>query len=311
MPLRNLVWLLAVPGLVGLGLVVGAAPCPGQGLSTRPPGRGGARGGGCQLRPRTQRRRAAEARRGHDQRRAAQARPAFGLPEVSDRKQFETESEGSYTGIGILLGRIRSQDQAAERRIPDARRTGVRSRACWPNDQIARIGEDRPPGMTVEEARKRHPGRAGSKITLTIRRGGHNPLEFPLEVTRGRIPSHTGQRRLAPRPTIRTSGTGSWTRPTRSHSCGFETITSTTRLQRTDREGGRGGAQGDRGGRRPRPRHRPAATIPAASLTQADRGLGPVAHRGEHRHHQGPPRRREALQGQEQGTMFLPAEQSR
>ena len=80
MPLRNLVWLLVIPGLVGLGLVVGAsAPAPDKDYQL--------------VRQvvevlaevdanyvRELRMTSGETRRGHDQRRAAQARPALGCP---------------------------------------------------------------------------------------------------------------------------------------------------------------------------------------------------------------------------------------
>ena len=109
---------------------------------------------------------------------------------VTQLKQFETESEGSYTGIGILLGGFDPKTKYLRVEYPmpggPAYEAGVLA-----NDQIARIGEVSTAGMTGEEARKRILGEPGSKITLTIRREGHNPLEFPLEVTRGRIPSHT------------------------------------------------------------------------------------------------------------------------
>ena len=109
---------------------------------------------------------------------------------VTQLKQFETESEGSYTGIGILLGGFDPKTKYLHVEYPmpggPAYEAGVLA-----NDQIARIGEVSTAGMTGEEARKHILGESGSKITLTIRREGHNPLEFPLEVTRGRIPSHT------------------------------------------------------------------------------------------------------------------------
>ncbi len=45
--------------------------------------------------------------------------------------------------------------------------------------------------MTGRGARKQIVGEPGTKVTLTIRREGHNPPEFPIALTRARIPSHT------------------------------------------------------------------------------------------------------------------------
>jgi carboxyl-terminal processing protease len=191
MPLRNLVWLLVVPGLVGLGLVIGAsAPAPDKDYQL--------------VRQVVEVLAEVDAnfvRELNDDERQKLVEDMIngGLHKldphsvylnVTQLKQFETESEGSYTGIGILLGGFDPKTKYLRVEYPmpggPAYEAGVLA-----NDQIARIGEVSTAGMTGEEARKRILGEPGSKITLTFRREGHNPLEFPLEVTRGRIPSHT------------------------------------------------------------------------------------------------------------------------
>jgi carboxyl-terminal processing protease len=191
MPLRNLVWLLVVPGLVGLGLVIGAcAPAPEKDYQL--------------VRQVVEVLAEVDAnyvRELNDAERQKLVEDMIngGLHELDKHsvylnaknlKQFETESEGSYTGIGVLLGGFDSKTKYLRVEYPmpggPAYEAGVLA-----DDQIARIGETSTAGMNGEDARKLILGEPGTKIALTIRRSGHNPVEFPIAVTRGRIPSHT------------------------------------------------------------------------------------------------------------------------
>jgi carboxyl-terminal processing protease len=191
MPLRNLVWLLVVPGLVGLGLAVGAsAPAPDKDYQL--------------VRQVVEVLAEVDAnyvRELNDKERQQLVEDMIngGLHKLDPHsvylnethlKQFETESEGSYTGVGILLGGFDPKTKYLRVEYPmpggPAYEGGVLA-----NDQIARIGDDTTAGLTGEDARKRILGEPGTKVTLTLRREGHNPPEFPVTLTRARIPSHT------------------------------------------------------------------------------------------------------------------------
>src|SRR5262249_49959503 len=58
-------------------------------------------------------------------------------------------------------------------------------------DLIAKVDGASVAEMTPLEARNRITGEPGSKVTLTLRREGHTPPEFPVTLTRARIPVHT------------------------------------------------------------------------------------------------------------------------
>ena len=191
MPLRNLFWLLVIPGLVGLGLVIGAtAPAPDKDyLLVR------------QVVEVLAEVDANYVRELNDDERQKLVEDMIngGLHRLDPHsvylneknlKQFETESEGSYTGVGILLGGLDPTTKLLRIEYPmpggPAYQEGVLA-----NDLIAKIGADSTEGMTNEDARKRILGEPGTKVTLTIRRAGHSPPEFPVTVARARIPSHT------------------------------------------------------------------------------------------------------------------------
>ena len=191
MPLRNLVWLLVVPGLVGLGLVIGySAPAPDRDYQlVRQVVEVLAEVDANYVRELTDAERQ-ELVENMINSVLEKLDPHSLYLNEKQLKQFETESEGSYTGVGILLGGFDPKTKFLRVEYPmvgsPAYDGGVLA-----NDQIAKIGDESTVGMTSDDARKRIIGEPGTKVTLTIRREGHDPLEFPITLTRARIPSHT------------------------------------------------------------------------------------------------------------------------
>lgn len=203
MPLRNLVWLLIVPGLVALGLAIGySAPSPDKDYrlvrqivevlaevdtnyvkelndeEKQTLVENMINGGLHKLDPHSQ------------------------YMNEKDLKQFETESEGSFGGIGITLGGFDPDTKMLRVGFPMPG-TPAYDAGVVAGDLIVKIDDTDTAGMTGEEARKKIVGEPGSKVTLTIRREGHNPPEFPVTLGRARIALHTisGVSRRADDPT--------------------------------------------------------------------------------------------------------------
>jgi carboxyl-terminal processing protease len=189
MPLRNLAWLLIVPAIVALGLAVSySAPAPDKDYQrvrqlvdvmaevdthfyrelsekekqklTEDMINGGLR----ELDPHSQ---------------------YFNAEQL---KQFESESEGSYGGVGIVL-------------ILDPTTKALKADSLFPgtpayeagiiaNDFIVKVDGHPTEGLTVADARKLIVGEPGTKVKLTIRRNGRNPADEEVELTRALIPQH-------------------------------------------------------------------------------------------------------------------------
>ena len=71
-------------------------------------------------------------------------------------------------------------------------------------DLVTKVEDESTAGMTGEQAHSKITGEPGSKVTLTIRREGHNPPEFPVALTRARVARHTvmGVSRRADEPYV-------------------------------------------------------------------------------------------------------------
>jgi carboxyl-terminal processing protease len=191
MPLRNLIWMLVIPGLVGLGLAIGySAPPPDKDYQL--------------VRQIVEV--LAEVDTNYVRELTDEERQKFvedmingGLKKLDPHsvylneeqlKEFEKESGGSYEGVGIQLGGFDTKTKLLRVDFPMAAGPAYEG-GIIAGDLIAKINDETTEGMTGEDARKRILGEAGTKVTLTIRRDGHNPPEFPVTLTRARIPQHT------------------------------------------------------------------------------------------------------------------------
>jgi carboxyl-terminal processing protease len=191
MPLRNVIWLLVVPGLVGLGLAIGySAPAPDKDYQL--------------VRQVVEVLAEVDAnyvRELNDDERQELVENMIngGLHKLDPHsqflndkqlKRFETDSEGSFGGVGITLGGFDPKTKFLRVEYPMPG-TPAYDNGVVAGDLIAKVGDDSTAGLNGEEARKKITGEPGSKVTLTIRREGHNPPEFPVTLTRARIPLHT------------------------------------------------------------------------------------------------------------------------
>ena len=115
-------------------------------------------------------------------------------------KRFESESEGSFGGVGIVL----TIDPKTKFLKVDSPMPGTPAYEAGiiAGDLIIKVGDTSTEGITVPEARKIVTGEPGTKVPLTIRRAGRNPTDEVVELTRGRIPTHpvSGVRRRADDP---------------------------------------------------------------------------------------------------------------
>jgi carboxyl-terminal processing protease len=103
-------------------------------------------------------------------------------------KQFESESEGSYGGVGIIL----ATDPATKFLKVDSLFPGTPAYEAGiiTNDLIVKVGDKSTEGVAVADARKEIVGEPGTKVVLTIRRAGRNPTDEEVTLTRARIPQH-------------------------------------------------------------------------------------------------------------------------
>lgn len=200
MPLRNLAWLLVVPALVALGFTVTySAPAPDRDYQRV--------------------RRLVDVMAEVDSHFYRELTPDEkqklvedmingGLHELDPHsqylnatqlKQFESESEGSYGGVGIILAiDPETKFLKVDSLFPG---TPAYEAGIIANDLIVKIGDESTAGITVSDARKKITGEPGTKVTLTIRRAKREKDEI-VELTRAKIPQHpiSGVRRVPEDP---------------------------------------------------------------------------------------------------------------
>jgi carboxyl-terminal processing protease len=202
MPLRNLVWLLVVSGLVGLGLAVGySAPAPDKDYRL--------------IRQVVEVLAEVDAnyvRELNDEERQKLVENMIngGLHDLDQHSQyfneqqlqrFERDNEGSFGGVGMVLG-MEPQTKALKVEFPMAG-TPAYEAGIVAGDLIVKVADQSTEGWSVEKASKEIKGEIGTKVTLTLRREGHNPPEFPVTLTRARVALHpvTGVSRRTDDPT--------------------------------------------------------------------------------------------------------------
>jgi carboxyl-terminal processing protease len=189
MPLRNLAWLLIVPALVALGLAVSySAPAPDKDYQ--------------RVRQIVDVMAEVDAhfyRKLSDEEKQKLVEDMIngGLHKLDPHseylnaeqlKRFESESEGSYGGVGIVL----TIDPATKFLKVESLFPGspAYDAGIVANDLIVKVGDKSTEGLTVQEARKLIAGEPGTSAALTIRRAGRNPADEQVTLTRARVAQH-------------------------------------------------------------------------------------------------------------------------
>ncbi len=189
MPLRNLAWLLIVPAFVALGLAVSySAPAPDKDYQ----------------RVRQIVDVLAEvdthfyrALTDEEKQQLVEDMINGGLRRLDPHseylnaaqlKQFESESEGSYGGVGIVL----TIDSGTKYLKVDHLMPGTPAYEAGiiAGDLIVKVGERSTEGITVPDARKIITGEPGTQVTLTIRRAGRNPPDEEVILKRALVAQH-------------------------------------------------------------------------------------------------------------------------
>ncbi len=113
----------------------------------------------------------------------------------SDIEEFNKHTQGRFSGVGI---QIRKQPGEPIQVISPLEDTPAYRKGIQPNDYITRIDGRPTEKISVTQAVREITGRAGTTVTLTIRREGV-PEEFPVELERQEITIFTikGHRRDA------------------------------------------------------------------------------------------------------------------
>lgn len=205
MPLRNLAWLLTVPAVVLLGLAISAsAPAPDKDYKL--------------VRQVVDVLAEVDANyyrelSDEDRQKLVEAMINGGLHELDPHseflnaarlKEFRTTSEGSFGGVGIVLGIDPvSHLLRVEHPMPGtpAYEAGVVANdlivkingapvAPLPEkfaDATERVNAER---AAVEQAKKQITGELKTPVTLTLKRAGHTPPEFDVTLTRSSIALH-------------------------------------------------------------------------------------------------------------------------
>jgi carboxyl-terminal processing protease len=204
MPLRNLAWLLVVPGFVLLGLAICySAPAPDRDYKL--------------LRQVVDVLAEIDANyvkelNDEDREKLIEAMINGGLKKLDDhseyltaekRKQFETDAEGrifSGGGVGITLATDpQTKLLKIDHPMPG---TPAYDAGVVANDLIVRVGDTPTDNMTTADAAKLIKGPVGTPVTLTIRRAGRTPTDQDVTLTRAAIEAHpvVGVRRRADDP---------------------------------------------------------------------------------------------------------------
>ena len=205
MPLRNLAWLLVVPGLVGLGVAIGVtAPPPDKdyelihrvALVLAEVDRSYVRELNDDQREKLVKNMINGGLRSLD--------PYSMYFDEKDLKAFERDNSGTFEGIGILLGE-EEDPKTKKRRLPIwhvIAGAPAYDAGLVVGDEIVKINGEPTEKMTYEQAIGKIKGEKDTQVTLTIHRGGKQPGEFDVTVTRGQVAEHpvTGVSRLPSDP---------------------------------------------------------------------------------------------------------------
>ncbi len=178
---RNLLWMLAVPLLVGVGLAVSAsAPPPSDDYKLlRTLVDVLAEVDKNYVRPLTpdEKRKLIENMINGGLERLDEHSQYFTTDEY---QQFETQTEGQFGGVGILLKRdVKTRLLQVETPVPGtpAYDAGVRA-----DDLILKVGDKTTEDLKIEDARKLIKGPPGTSVVMTfLREGGAGPFEVPLK----------------------------------------------------------------------------------------------------------------------------------
>lgn len=116
-----------------------------------------------------------------------------------EHQQFETVTEGQFGGVGILLKRdVKTRFLQVESPIPGtpAYDAGVRA-----DDLILKVGDRTTEDMRIEDARKLIKGPPGSTVAMTFLREGSGPFEVTLHRAVVELHAVSGVRRDPADPT--------------------------------------------------------------------------------------------------------------
>jgi carboxyl-terminal processing protease len=106
-------------------------------------------------------------------------------------KEFKTQTEGEFGGLGIVIG-LKEGDLTV---ISPLEGTPAWKAGIKPKDKIIKIGNEATINMNLNEAVEKLRGRVGSQVTLTIvREGVSEPIDFTL--TRAKIKIESIQSKL-------------------------------------------------------------------------------------------------------------------
>lgn len=189
MPLRNLAWLLIVPALVALGLAISySAPAPDKDYQrVRRLVDVLAEVDAHFYRPLSD----------EEKEKLVEDMINGGLHKLDPHseyfnaeqlKRFESDSEGSYGGVGILLGiDPATKFLKVESLFPG---TPAYEAGVVANDLIVKVGDRSTEGIAIPDARKLIAGEPGTRVTITTRRAGRNPADEEVTLTRARVEQH-------------------------------------------------------------------------------------------------------------------------
>ncbi|MFO0796305.1 MAG: S41 family peptidase [Gemmataceae bacterium] len=187
MSLRNLVWLLAVPAFVAIGLAIGySAPAPDKDYKlVRQVVDVLAEVDASYVRELSD----------ADRQKLVEDMIDGGLHQLDPHSEyfnaarlaeFESTTEGSFGGVGISLGiDTKTKLLKVDHPMPG---TPAYNAGVVAGDVIMKVENESTEGWSIEQAKKRITGPLNSTVTLTLRRDGKG--EFPVALTRGRIEMH-------------------------------------------------------------------------------------------------------------------------
>lgn len=104
------------------------------------------------------------------------------------RKQFESDTEGHFGGVGItMIADSATKLLKVDHPLPG---TPAFEAGVVANDSIVRIGPTPTDNMTTQDAAKLIKGPIGTPVTLTVRRAGRTPTDQDVTLTRAAIEVH-------------------------------------------------------------------------------------------------------------------------